>query len=210
MAKRLFDLCFSALALVLLGPVLLILAVWVRLDSPGPALFRQERIGRHGRPFRVWKFRTMVAGAPAQGPALTIGADPRITRPGVWLRRTKLDELPQFVNVLCGDMSVVGPRPEVPEYVACFPDEFREVVLSVRPGITDPASLAFRDESSLLAAAADPQALYREQILPRKLQMAADYVRRQSLWLDVKIIVQTVAALARAPARVPTPGGPNR
>jgi len=195
MAKRLFDLLGAAVALVLLSPLLLALALWIKLDSPGPVFFRQERVGRFGRPFRIHKFRTMVADAPQRGPALTIGADPRITRCGAWLRRTRLDELPQFIDVLQGHMSLVGPRPEVPRYVQHYPPDLRERALAVRPGITDPSSLAFIDEAELLARAADPEREYVEHILPRKLQAAADYAAQANLWTDLQVIARTLRVL---------------
>lgn len=195
MAKRLFDIGFAVLALLLLGPLLLAVALWVRLDSPGPVLFRQQRVGQGGRLFGIVKFRTMRPDAEAAGPQITIGQDARITRAGAWLRRSKLDELPQFLNVLRGDMSVVGPRPEVPRYVALYPAEVRETVLSVRPGITDLASIEFRDESALLAHSSDPERTYVEQILPAKLLHAQRYVRTHSLWLDLRIIGRTVLAV---------------
>lgn len=203
MGKRLFDIVFAALALLLLCPLLLAVALWVRLDSPGPALFRQQRVGRGGRPFHIYKFRTMRADAEAAGPQITVGADARITRAGAWLRRAKVDELPQFLNVLRGDMSVVGPRPEVPRYVALYPPDVRKTVLGVRPGITDLASIAFRDESSLLARSADPERTYVEQILPAKLLYAQRYVRTRSLWLDLRIIAWTILAV------LGRPGGPR-
>lgn len=195
MAKRLFDIAFAALALLLLCPVLLAVALWVRLDSPGPVLFRQQRVGQGGRLFGIYKFRTMHTGAEAVGPQITVGMDARITRAGAWLRRSKVDELPQFLNVLCGDMSVVGPRPEVPRYVAHYPADLRAVALSVRPGITDLASIAFRNESDLLAHSPDPERTYVEQILPAKLRYAQQYVRTRSLWLDLQIIARTVLAV---------------
>jgi lipopolysaccharide/colanic/teichoic acid biosynthesis glycosyltransferase len=195
MLKRLFDLTGALLALALLWPLLLGIALAVRLDSPGPALFRQERVGRHGRPFRIHKFRTMAADAPARGLPLTVGADPRITRVGAWLRRTRLDELPQFIDVLRGDMSLVGPRPEVPRYVARYPQALRERVLAVRPGLTDPASLQFIDEAALLAAAADPEREYVEVILPRKLRLAAEYAERASLASDLAVLWRTLVRL---------------
>ena len=195
MAKRLFDLLGAAVALVLLSPLLLVLALWIKLDSPGPVFFRQERVGRFGRPFRIHKFRTMVADAPQRGPALTIGADPRITRCGAWLRRTRLDELPQCIDVLQGHMSLVGPRPEVPRYVQHYPPDLRERALAVRPGITDPSSLAFIDEAELLARAADPEREYVEHILPRKLQAAADYAAQANLWTDLQVIARTLRVL---------------
>ena len=195
MPKRLFDLITAALALLLLAPLLLGLALWVRVDSPGPALFRQERVGRHGVPFRIHKFRTMQAAAA--GLPLTVGVDPRITRAGAWLRRTRLDELPQLIDVLRGRMSLVGPRPEVPRYVALYPASLRERVLAVRPGITDPASLQHLDEAAQLARAADPEREYVERILPRKLQLAADYAAHASLATDLGVLWRTLLALLR-------------
>ena len=195
MPKRLFDLVFAALGLVLLTPLLLAAALWVVCDSPGPALFRQQRVGRAGKLFHIYKFRTMHQRAEAHGPAITIGVDARITRAGYWLRRTKADELPQLVNVLLGQMSLVGPRPEVPQYVALYPSDLRELILSVRPGITDHASIEFRDESTLLGQSSDPERTYIEEILPVKLRYAAQYARSHTLWADLKIIARTISAL---------------
>lgn len=194
MGKRLFDIAASALGLLLLAPLLLLAALWVKLDSPGPALFRQTRVGRFGVPFTIHKFRTMRV---APGAAITVGADPRITRCGALLRASKLDELPQLWDVLRGAMSLVGPRPELPKYVALYPAELREQVLAVRPGITDPASLAFSHEAELLAAAADPECEYREVILPAKLRLSADYAARASLATDLKLIARTLARVLR-------------
>lgn len=193
MAKRVFDLFGAALALALLWPLLLALALWIRLDSPGPALFRQQRVGRHGVPFAIHKFRTMAHGAP--GPALTVGDDPRITRAGALLRRSRLDELPQFIDVLRGTMSLVGPRPELPRYVALYPPALRERVLALRPGMTDPASLAFIDEAERLARAADPEREYVEHILPAKLQLAADYADGATLARDLAVLWVTLRRL---------------
>lgn len=201
MVKRLFDLVLSALALLVLAPLLLCLALWVMLDSPGGAFFRQTRMGRAGKPFRIYKFRTMCVGAEAFGPAITAQADARITRAGHWLRRTKLDELPQFLNVLIGDMSIVGPRPEVPRYVDLYPAAARSIVFSVRPGITDTASIKFRNESHLLGQGNDPERIYVEQILPVKLQHAVHYAGHHSLWGDLKIIAHTAAALWHSPSQ---------
>lgn len=184
----------SALGLLTLAPLLLLAAVWIRLDSPGPVLFRQTRIGRFGRPFTIHKFRTMRV---EPGAAITVGADPRITRPGHFLRQTKLDELPQLWDVLRGAMSLVGPRPELPRYVELYPAGLRERVLAVRPGITDPASLAFRHEAELLAAAADPEREYREVVMPAKLRLSADYAARASLATDLRLIFATLARVAR-------------
>ena len=194
MPKRLFDLIVAAVALLLLSPLLLGVALLVRLDSPGPVLFRQQRVGRHGVPFRIHKFRTMVHGAA--GPALTVGADPRITRVGAFLRRTRLDELPQLIDVLQGTMSLVGPRPELPRYVAQYPADLRERVLALRPGITDPSSLAFIDEAELLARAADPEREYVQVILPAKLKRAAEYAERASLASDLSVLWATLRRLA--------------
>jgi lipopolysaccharide/colanic/teichoic acid biosynthesis glycosyltransferase len=194
-AKRLFDLLGSALALLLLAPLLLAVAAWIKLDTPGPVFYRQVRVGRHGVPFRIHKFRTMRD--EAGGLPLTVGADPRITRAGAWLRRTRVDELPQFIDVLQGTMSLVGPRPEVPRYVAHYPAALRERALSVRPGITDPASLAYIDEATLLAAATDPEREYIEVILPAKLAHAADYAERATLGTDLAVLWRTFRALLR-------------
>ena len=195
MPKRLFDLIGAALALVLLSPLLLCVALAVKLDSRGPVFFRQERVGRHGQLFRIHKFRTMVADAPHRGPQITVGADARITRVGGFLRHYRIDELPQFIDVLKGDMSLVGPRPEVPRYVALYPQEMKDKVLAVRPGITDPASLELIDEGELLARAADPEREYVEVILPRKLRCAADYASRATLWSDLGVLGRTLRAL---------------
>ena len=197
MAKRLFDLLGAGLGLLLLSPLMLAVAVAIRLDSRGPVFFRQQRVGRYGVPFRIHKFRSMVADAPQRGPALTVGADQRITRIGHWLRRTRLDELPQLIDVLAGHMSLVGPRPEVPQYVAHYPVALRELALSVRPGITDPSSLLYLDESELLARAADPEREYIEVILPRKLQCAADYAARSNLVSDVGVLWRTLRLLVQ-------------
>lgn len=195
MAKRLFDILCAGMGLLLLSPLLLAVAVWVKLDSRGPVMFRQERVGRFGVPFRIHKFRTMRVDAPTLGPQITIGDDARITRSGRWLRASKVDELPQLWDVLRGAMSLVGPRPEVPRYVALYPDALRELVLSVRPGITDPASLSFRNESDLLARAADPEREYVEVVMPMKLGLAADYVRNASLAGDIRLILATLGAI---------------
>jgi lipopolysaccharide/colanic/teichoic acid biosynthesis glycosyltransferase len=193
MVKRVFDVVVAGFGLLLLSPLLVLLALAIRLDSPGPVLFRQERVGRAGRPFRIHKFRTMRAGAP--GAAITVGADPRITRVGAWLRRSKLDELPQLIDVLAGSMSLVGPRPEVPRYVALYPEATRAKVLSVRPGITDLASIEYRDESAQLARAADPEHEYVHVVMPRKLRLAEAYVEQASFALDLRLILRTLAAV---------------
>ncbi len=197
MSKRLFDLLLSTLGLLLLCPVLLLIAVLIKLDSPGPVFYRQERVGRFERPFRIHKFRTMRHEPQGQGLQITVGADSRITRVGHVLRGSKLDELPQLIDVWLGDMSLVGPRPEVPRYVAHYPEAMRRKVLSVRPGITDIASIEYRDESAVLARAADPEHAYIHEVLPHKLALAASYVDRASVWMDIKLIWRTLRAIAR-------------
>lgn len=194
--KRLFDLLGATAALLLLTPLLLLVALLVKLDSPGPVFFRQQRVGRRGVPFRIHKFRTMAHGAA--GLPITVGADPRITRVGAFLRRTRIDELPQFIDVLQGTMSLVGPRPEVPRYVAHYPPHLRDRALAVRPGITDPASLHFIDEAALLARAADPEREYIDVILPAKLQRAAEYAEQASLATDLRVLWQTLRVLWRS------------
>jgi lipopolysaccharide/colanic/teichoic acid biosynthesis glycosyltransferase len=199
--KRLFDLLAAGAGVVLLAPLLLGVALWVKLDSAGPVLFRQVRVGRHGVPFEIYKFRTMAdrpAGGPRDaGPQLTIGRDPRVTRAGRFLRRYKLDELPQLFNVLEGTMSLVGPRPEVPRYVECYPPAVRNTVLSVAPGVTDLAAILYKDESTILGHARDPERAYVETILPVKLEYYQRYVRERSFWLDLRIIFQTLVAIVR-------------
>jgi lipopolysaccharide/colanic/teichoic acid biosynthesis glycosyltransferase len=197
MAKRLFDVLVSAGALLILGPIMLGLALAVRLDSAGPAIFRQTRVARGGRLFQMLKFRSMAGSVSATAPLITVGADPRITRVGAFLRRTKLDELPQLLNVLKGDMSLVGPRPEVPRYVAFYPPQLRELVLSVRPGITDEASIEFARESELLAGCAEPERHYVEEVLPRKLDIYARYARHHTLAGDLRILMRTLSLAAR-------------
>ncbi len=195
MVKRAFDLLLAGVGLIVLAPLLLAAMLWVRLDSPGLVLFRQERVGRHGRLFRIHKLRTMTVDAPAAGPAITAHADARVTRAGRWLRRYRIDELPQLLDVLRGDMSLVGPRPEVPRFVALYPPELRARVLAVRPGITDPASLEFVDESALLAGSADPERAYVETILPRKLRRQIQYVERATWWSDLAVMARTLRVL---------------
>ena len=194
--KRGLDLAVSSIALTISAPLLLIVGVAIRLTSPGPLLFRQERVGRGGHSFRIWKFRTMIEGAPDQGPDITASGDTRVTRLGLWLRRSKLDELPQLVNVWLGDMSLVGPRPEVPRYVEGYSAEDR-LVLAVRPGITDLASIAFRDEEAVLAQFPDRERAYIELLLPRKLALGRDYVQQQSFLVDLALLLRTVDVVLR-------------
>jgi lipopolysaccharide/colanic/teichoic acid biosynthesis glycosyltransferase len=194
MSKRLFDIVAALAGLVLLAPLFALAALWIRLDSPGPVFFRQQRVGRHGKLFAIYKFRTMTA-RPADPAQLTVGRDRRITHAGQFLRDYKLDELPQLINVLQGAMSLVGPRPEVPRYVACYPPEVRAIVLSVAPGITDWASILYREESAILGRAADPERAYLETILPAKLDYYVRYVRERSFWTDLRIIFSTLSAI---------------
>ena len=198
--SRVIDALKDILALIgtlLLSPLLLAIAVWVKLDSDGPVFFKQERVGRFGKTFRILKFRTMQAKPRTPGLQITVGADPRITRCGHSLRKYKLDELPQLINVIVGDMSLVGPRPEVPQYVACYPAAIRDLVLSVRPGITDWASVEYRDESTLLANAEDPNRMYIEQVLPAKLGYYVKYVVNRTFADDLKIIFCTLMAVVK-------------
>lgn len=193
--KRCFDLLAGLLGLCLLAPFMLLIACWIRLDSPGPALFMQQRVGRHGVPFSILKFRTMADDGSGTPPR--VWPKPRITRAGRWLRRAKLDELPQLVNVVLGQMSLVGPRPELARYVACYPSAVRAQVLSVAPGITEWSSIHYRDEEYLLAATADPERTYIEVILPVKLAFYQRYVDQRSFWMDLRIIASTMSTLWR-------------
>ena len=197
MAKRLFDWSVSTVGLLLLAPLLVLLAISIKLDSKGPVFFRQERVGRAGKPFLIHKFRTMLVDADHHGAQLTVGADPRITRVGRLLRSTKLDELPQLLDVWLGHMSFVGPRPEVPFYVQFYPPSIRDRILSVRPGITDLASIEFRDESVILGRASDPHAAYVNAILPVKCKYYDEYVRTHTFFGDILIILATLRILVR-------------
>lgn len=190
--KRLFDVAIAATGLVLLGPVLTITAIATLLDSGRPILYRQVRIGRSFKPFILYKFRTMETTTAE--PGVTVGEDSRITRIGRFLRATKLDETPQLANVVLGNMSIVGPRPELPRYVEIFHKDY-ETILTVRPGITDPASIKYRDESQMFPAGVDPDRFYREQILPDKIAMAQSYVASRSMRSDCRIIAQTMARI---------------
>lgn len=192
--KRGMDLVGSAIGLICLAPLLVAVAIAIVIESGRPVIFRQRRVGRGLKEFDILKFRTMVPDAEKHGPAITIGADRRITRVGAVLRKTKLDELPQLWNVLRGDMSLVGPRPEVPKYVAMFHKDFAEI-LRLRPGITDPASVQFIDEATLLGQASDPEHEYVTRILPQKIALAKDYVRLASPAYDVRLIIDTLVRL---------------
>ena len=193
--KRALDVVASALGLALLSPMFPIVAIAIKRDSPGPIFFRQERVGRNGRVFRIYKFRSMCDGAAGEGAALTVCADRRVTRVGAILRKTKLDELPQLINVLIGDMSLVGPRPQVPELVKFYSSEQRVVMLSLRPGMTDYASILFRNESALLDPD-DPVTVYRQEIIPIKFRYYERYSREIGLLNDLRIILATVVLLA--------------
>jgi lipopolysaccharide/colanic/teichoic acid biosynthesis glycosyltransferase len=194
--KRLFDIVASAIGLLVLWPVFLVIAVLIKLEDGGPVFYRQERIGYKGRPFKIWKFRTMVVNADKLGKPLTVGRDPRITRVGYWLRKFKLDELPQLLNVLLGEMSLVGPRPEVPQYVALYTPEQRKV-LDLVPGITDPASIKFANEAELLAEASNPEKFYIEHIMPTKIRLNMEYASHATLWSDILVILKTLVRIVR-------------
>lgn len=189
--KRLVDVVFAALAIVGLAPLLIVIAVWVKIDSPGPVIFRQQRVGRNGETFDIYKFRSMTQDKKTEIGSFEAGDISRVTKAGKFIRKYKLDELPQFFNVLKGDMSIVGPRPEVEKWVMAYPERWA-TVLHVRPGITDPASLAFRDEESVLAEFDDPEHAYKEIVLPRKLDFYEDYIRDQSFIGDAFIMIKTV------------------
>jgi lipopolysaccharide/colanic/teichoic acid biosynthesis glycosyltransferase len=191
LAKRSFDLATSICGLVILTPLMLVIAILVKAEDGGSVFFRQERIGRNGRPFRMWKFRTMVPAAGTMGLPLTLAGDPRVTRIGSWLREHKLDELPQLLNVIRGEMTLVGPRPEVPKYVDMYTVEERKV-LALDPGITDPASILFADESELLGEHSDPERFYIERIVPEKIRINLDYADRATPLSDLAIILETL------------------
>ena len=188
--KRIFDILASGFGLLVLSPIFLIIAIWIKLDSNGPVFYRQVRVGRHNKDFRIFKFRSMRVGSD-KGSLVTIGGrDPRITRSGYFIRKFKLDELPQLINVFVGDMSLVGPRPEVRHYVDYWTEEQMHV-LDVRPGITDPASIKFRNENELLETAEDPEKYYIEVIMQEKIKLYLEYVEKTSFWYDIKLIFKT-------------------
>jgi lipopolysaccharide/colanic/teichoic acid biosynthesis glycosyltransferase len=189
--KRLFDIISSGIGLILLSPVFLLLAIWIKLDSKGPVFYRQVRVGKNGRDFKIYKFRSMRLGSDKKGLITVGGRDPRVTRSGYYIRKYKLDELPQLINVFIGDMSVVGPRPEVRKYVNLYTEEQLKV-LSVKPGITDVASIKYRNENELLEKAADPDKMYIEVIMPDKLKYNLEYIKKQSFLYDIKLAFLTV------------------
>jgi lipopolysaccharide/colanic/teichoic acid biosynthesis glycosyltransferase len=204
-AKRTLDLVAAGLGLVLASPLFLALAVWIKLDSKGPVFYRGLRVGRRGRTFRIFKFRSMVVDADRIGGPTTSDDDPRVTRPGAFIRKYKVDELGQLLNVLAGHMSLVGPRPDVPSEVSKLSPDQRALILSVRPGMTDRASIAFHNEGEIVKGHADAHAAYETLIRPRKIELQEAYVREASFWTDARILWTTFATLFRT--RVAPPGG---
>jgi lipopolysaccharide/colanic/teichoic acid biosynthesis glycosyltransferase len=192
---RMLDVVVSLAGMIALSPLFVCVAMWIKLDSHGPVFYLAQRVGKGGRLFHLFKFRSMVAGADRQGPGITVAGDPRVTRVGRFLRRTKIDELPQLVNVLRGEMSLVGPRPEDPRYVALYTPEQR-LLLRVRPGITGAASLAYRDEEQILSGS-DWEVRYRQQVMPAKLALDLEYLSRRTVASDLVLIWRTVSALFR-------------
>jgi lipopolysaccharide/colanic/teichoic acid biosynthesis glycosyltransferase len=188
--KRLLDIVVSVVGLICLLPLLLVVALLIKLDSTGPVFFRQTRVGRRFRPFQILKFRTMARDSSTRGKSITVGDDPRITRVGWFLRKTKIDELPQLINVLRGEMAFVGPRPEVPQYVEMFRQDYEEI-LKMRPGITDLASIKYRDEAKLLGQSQDPEEEYVTRVLPDKIRLGKEYIRCSSLAFDLRLIFRT-------------------
>jgi lipopolysaccharide/colanic/teichoic acid biosynthesis glycosyltransferase len=206
---RMFDFIWSLAGLVVLVPGFCVVAAIIKLDDGGPVFYRQRRVGRHGNPFWMLKFRTMTVRPDQDGPVLTVGRDPRITRAGAWLREWKIDELPQLINVLLGEMSLVGPRPEVPRYVELYSEE-QARVLSLKPGITDAASIAYRRESEVLSLCDDPEAYYIQTIMPDKIRINLDYAAQATIWSNIKIILATLGLWrAPVPAAQIRPGQPE-
>lgn len=192
--KRLFDILASGIGLLVLLIPMVILSIIIATTSKGGVFFKQERVGKGGKPFQILKFRSMVADAPQKGRAITTTNDARITKVGAWIRKYKLDELPQLINVLVGDMSLIGPRPEVMRYVAMYDERQREV-LKVKPGITDLASIEYRDESDRLEASKDPEKTYVEEIMPKKLDLNLEYIENFNFFYDIKLIFRTLARI---------------
>lgn len=192
--KRLFDIISSGIGLLILSPLFLIVAIWVKLDSPGPVFYKQVRVGRNNKDFYLYKFRSMRVGSDKKGLITVGGRDPRVTRSGYYIRKYKLDEFPQLINVFKGDMSLVGPRPEVRKYVDLYTPEQMHV-LDVRPGITDLASIRYRNENELLAKASAPEQYYRDVIMQDKLNINLEYVHNHSIWGDIKLIFKTFSAI---------------
>lgn len=192
MLKRLSDIIFSSLGLAITAPLLIVIAAFIKTTSKGPVFFRGQRIGREGKPFRIFKFRTMIEDAEKLGGPSTASDDPRLTKIGNFLKKYQLDELPQLINVLMGEMSLVGPRPEVKMYIDMMTDEERETILSVLPGMTDLASLWDFHEGEVLKGSPDPEKTYQEKIRPTKLKLQMEYVKNRSFLLDLKIIIRTI------------------
>ena len=190
--KRLFDFVFSSLGLLLISPLLVLVAVTIKTNSPGPVFYRGERVGQFGKKFRIFKFRTMVDNADKRGGPSTAGDDPRLTKIGIFLKKYQLDELPQLINVSLGQMSLVGPRPEVLLYIDLMTREEKNVILSVPQGMTDLASLWNFHESEILEGSADPEKAYLEKVRPEKIRLQLEYVKNRSFLLDLKIIVKTI------------------
>ncbi|MCA4806980.1 sugar transferase [Myroides odoratimimus] len=190
MVKRLFDIISSGIGLIFLSPIFLFLAIWIKIDSQGPVFYKQVRVGKDGKDFKIFKFRSMCQGSDKKGLITVGGRDPRVTKSGYYIRKYKLDEFPQLINVFVGDMSVVGPRPEVRKYVDLYNEEQLRV-LSVRPGITDIASIKYRNENELLEKAEDPDKTYIEEIMPDKLKYNLEYIDKASFIYDIKLIFIT-------------------
>jgi len=192
MLKRLFDIIFALLGLILVSPLLLLIAIIIKMTAGGPVFYKGQRVGKNGRLFKIWKFRTMIPDAEKQGGSATSANDSRLTKLGKFLKRYKLDELPQLFNILRGEMSFVGPRPEVSFYVNMMAEEERKIILSVRPGMTDLASLWDFREEEVLKGSPDPEKTYMEKIRPTKIKLQLEYVKNRSFWLDLKIILKTI------------------
>lgn len=189
--KRVFDYLISLVGLIVLCPLLLLIAILIKTDSKGKVFFKQVRVGQYEKEFKIIKFRTMIVDAELKGMQITVGNDNRITKPGHFLRKFKLDELPQLINVLMGDMSFVGPRPEVPKYVSMYND-MQKNVLKVRPGITDLASIEYRNENTILSQSNTPERMYIDEIMPRKIELNLEYIKHISLLYDIKLIFKTI------------------
>ncbi|MEL7570492.1 MAG: sugar transferase [Eubacteriaceae bacterium] len=194
MLKRLFDIIVSSLGIIILSPFLLLTAVTIKLDSKGPVFFKQIRVGKDEKQFKIYKFRTMVTDAEKQGLQITVGDDPRITKIGRFLRKYKLDEFPQLFNVFIGNMSFVGPRPEVPKYIALY-DSKQKSILKVRPGITEEASIEYKDESEILAKSSCPEKTYIEEIMPKKIELNLNYMKNISLLYDISLMFKTIFSI---------------
>ncbi len=194
--KRIFDIVCSGLGLMLLSPLFIVLAIWIKLDSKGPVFYKQIRAGRHNKDFTLYKFRSMRMGSDKKGLITIGGRDPRVTKSGYYIRKYKLDELPQLINVFLGEMSLVGPRPEVRHYVNLYNDE-QLIVLSIRPGITDMASIRYKNENELLESVDNPEQYYREVIMQDKLRINMEYIENASLWFDIKLILSTLIEIVK-------------